>query len=320
MPVLEVNNLSKKYAFRNYFWRKKKITDVVKNVSLSIKPGSCLGLVGESGCGKTTLGKMIAGLIKPNHGEILLQGKEMLSANKEEMFLLRRDMQMVFQDCVGSANPKHTAGRVISEPIKNFLHLEKEQEAQMIGELLETVGLSKDDQHKYPEQFSGGQLQRVCIARALSVKPKLIILDEPLSSLDVSVQAQILNLLADLKTEFKLSYLFISHDIESVYYLSDSLAIMYLGMVVEYIEDISLFDSLCHPYTRKLLSSVLSSDPWNKQKLILQNDELDRTGFNSKGCPYVLRCPKTCDLCNTSIPEMKQLSEKHFIACHCYEK
>ena len=317
MHVLEVKNLSKKYAFRNYFWRKKKITEVVKNVSLSIDPGACLGLVGESGCGKTTLGKMIAGLIKPNHGEILLQGKEMLSANKKETFLLRRDMQMVFQDCVGSANPKHNAGRVISEPIKNFLQVNKEQEDKMIGELLETVGLNKEDQYKYPEQFSGGQLQRVCIARALSVKPKLIILDEPLSSLDVSVQAQILNLLADLKTEFKLSYLFISHDIESVYYLSDSLAIMYLGMVVEYIEDISLFDSLCHPYTQKLLSSVLSSDPWNKQKLTSKQDELDRTGFDSLGCPYVLRCPKTCPLCKTSVPEMKQVSEKHYIACHC---
>lgn len=319
MYVLEVKNLSKKYTFRNYFWRKKKITEVVKNVSLSIKPGACLGLVGESGCGKTTLGKMIAGLVKPNQGDILLQGYDLLSANKQEQFLLRRDMQMVFQDCVGSVNPKHAAGRIICEPVKNFLQVEQAQVDKMIDGLLETVGLNKEDKYKYPEQFSGGQLQRVCIARALSVKPKLIILDEPLSSLDVSVQAQILNLLADLKQEFNLSFLFISHDIESVYYLSDSLAVMYLGRVVEYIEDISLFDSLYHPYTLKLLSSVLISDPEHKQKLTTPHDELDKRGFDSSGCPYVPRCPKASPLCKTASPELKQVSEKHFIACHCHE-
>lgn len=319
MHVLEVKNISKKYTFRNYFWRKKEITEVLRNVSLSIKPGSCLGLVGESGCGKTTLGKTIAGLVKPNQGEILLQGRDLLSANRQESFLLRRDLQMVFQDCVGSVNPKHTAARIIGEPVKNFLQVDPEQENKLIGELLEKVGLSKEDKYKHPVQFSGGQLQRVCIARALSVKPKLIILDEPLSSLDVSVQAQILNLLVDLKLEFNLSYLFISHDIESVYYLSDSLAVMYLGMVVEYIEDISLFDSLCHPYTRKLLSSVLSSDPEHKQTFTAHPVELDKAGFNALGCPYVPRCPKACLQCKTTTPELKQLSENHFIACHCYE-
>ncbi|ODA42105.1 ABC transporter ATP-binding protein [Desulfosporosinus sp. BG] len=319
MHVLEVKNLSKRYAFRNYFWRRKKISKVVKNVSLSIKSGTCLGLVGESGCGKTTLGKMIAGLVKPSQGEILLQGSNLLSANKQERFLLRRDMQMVFQDCVGSVNLRHPAGRIIGEPVKNFLQIAPEQEDNLISELLAKVGLSKAHKDKYPEQFSGGQLQRVCIARALSVKPKLIILDEPLSSLDVSVQAQILNLLTDLKQEYHLSYLFISHDIESVYYLADSLAVMYLGMIVEYIEDISLFDSLCHPYSRQLLSSVLSCDPGQKQTLATYQSELDQTGFDALGCPYASRCPMTKPQCETNIPVMKRVSEKHFIACHNYE-
>lgn len=316
MPVLEIKDLSKKYAFRNYFWRKKKITTVVRNVSLSINPGACLGLVGESGCGKTTLGKMIAGLVKPSQGEILLQGSNLLSANKQERFLLRRDLQMVFQDCVGSVNLRHPAARIIGEPVRNFLKLAPEQEDNLIGELLAKVGLSRADRDKYPEQFSGGQLQRVCIARVLSVKPKLIILDEPLSSLDVSVQAQILNLLTDLKQEYHLSYLFISHDIESVYYLADSLAVMYLGMIVEYIEDISLFDSLCHPYTRQLLSSVLSCDPEQKKMFTIHQGEPDKTGFLALGCPYAPRCSRTKPQCEITIPAMKRVSEKHSIACH----
>lgn len=316
MNVLEVKNVVKEYPFKKYFWRKKTRVPVVKDVSLYIKQGNCLGLVGESGCGKTTLGKVIAGLELPSQGDVLLNGKSILSTKKKERLSMRRDMQMVFQNCIGSVNPKHCAGKVIIEPAKNFFKLEKDKEEKLIDELIKKVGLNKEDKYKYSGQFSGGQLQRICIARALCVNPKLIILDEPLSSLDVSVQAQILNLLADLKKEYNLSYLLISHDIEAIYYLSDSIAVMYLGRIVEYIEDISLFDSLCHPYTQKLLSSVLSADPKDKKIMLERNEELEMTNVDLKGCAYAPRCKKATEICFNKIPELKKINKKHSVACH----
>lgn len=316
MNVLEVKNVVKEYTSKKYFWTKKKKVQIVKDVSLSIKQGQCLGLVGESGCGKTTLGKVIAGLEPPSQGDVLVNGISILSASKKEKFLMRRDMQMVFQDCIGSINPKHSAGSAIIEPVKNYLKLEKHEEQKIIDELIRKVGLNKEDKYKYSSQFSGGQLQRICIARSLSLNPKLIILDEPLSSLDVSVQAQILNLLSDLKKEYSLSYLLISHDMEAIYYLSDSIAVMYFGRIVEYIEDINLFDSLCHPYTEKLLSSVLSSTPGKKKIALEKHEELDIAKANAKGCVYAHRCKKTTELCFGSAPELKEINKKHYIACH----
>ncbi|MCR4435082.1 MAG: ABC transporter ATP-binding protein [Clostridiales bacterium] len=318
MHVLEMRDVSRKYSFKRYFWQRKKVIEAVKGVTLSIEQGTCLGLVGESGCGKTTLGKIAAGIEKPDQGEILLMGSSMLSSPRSQRLLMRKELQMVFQDCTGSVNPRHTAGKVIGEPIRNFLKLNKDEEEGMVEKLLETVGLNKEDRHKYPGQFSGGQLQRVCIARALAVKPMLIVLDEPLSSLDVSVQAQILNLLADLKKEYGLSYLFISHDIEAVYYLSDALAVMYLGNVVEYIADISMFEALCHPYAEKLLSSVLPADPGKIKNMEVKNDENEKPGTGPGGCSYARRCARASARCLDTAPGLKEVSEKHYVACHHY--
>jgi nickel transport system ATP-binding protein len=314
--VLEVKELHKSFASRKYFWSKKRYNRVLKGVNLHIEQGSCLGLVGESGCGKTTLGRLIAGIEDVNDGQILFEGQNIAGVNKSERLKVRRDLQMVFQDCAGSVNPKHTAGQVIIEPAQNFQTIDKANIDEAVGGLLEAVGLSRDDKYKYPGQFSGGQIQRVSIARALSVKPKLIVLDEPISSLDVSVQAQILNLLADLKKEFNLSYLFISHDIEAVYYLSDALAVMYLGSIVEYIEDITLFESMCHPYTKRLLSSVLTADPDRGFAGVQENSEPEVFPDDYKGCLYAARCADAADVCRLKAPALHDVGEKHWVACH----
>lgn len=316
MHMLEIRNISKHYAYKKYLWQRKKKLPAVEEVNLSIAEGVCLGLVGESGCGKTTLGRVVSGLEKPNKGEVVFQGKNAYEGDKADRLHLRRNLQMVFQDCPGSVNPKMTAGDIIGEPLENFMKTGEGERKESVEKLLETVGLNREDYGKYPSQFSGGQLQRVCIARAVSVKPKLIVLDEPLSSLDVSVQAQILNLLADLKREYGLSYLFISHDMESVYYLSDALAVMYLGSIVEYIEDISLFDRLCHPYTKTLISSVLTSRP---EKLRNTGEGAvggKRVESEGSGCKFAPRCTEAKDKCSSERPLLTKISEKHYRACH----
>ncbi|TQR37268.1 nickel import ATP-binding protein NikE [Brevibacillus brevis] len=261
MSLLEIKGISKTYPMETTLWGKGKRLEAVKNVSLTLHEGTCLGLVGESGSGKSTLGKMILGLERPDHGEIFFQGKNLFQLAAKEQKELRQNLQVVFQDCYSSVNPRLSIGNIIAEPIKNYEKLTPAEEKKRVGELLEKVGVSPGNMDKYPHQLSGGQLQRVNIARAIALHPKLIVLDEAVSSLDVFVQAQILDLLADLKKEFQLAYLFITHDLQAVHYMADRLAVMYKGQIIEMLDDIKQLKQLEHPISRKLLSSMLRLHP-----------------------------------------------------------
>ncbi|MBS3899073.1 MAG: ABC transporter ATP-binding protein [Dethiobacter sp.] len=316
MSLLKVKQISKTFKSKNFFTHKGRVVEAVKDISLSIEEGMCLGLVGESGCGKSTLGRIILGLEPPQSGQVIFQGKDFYKTTRQEKMKLRKDLQAVFQDYNSAINPKYPVKMAISEPLRNYLSLSPSEEIKRIGELLELVGLNPQDMHKYAYQFSGGQLQRVNIARALALNPKLIVLDEAVSSLDVSVQAQILNLLAELKRELNLSYLFISHDIEAVYYLADAIAVMYQGKLVEIINDISLFDQLVHPYSNKLLTSVLPSHPRFRTDSCVEFDELHAKPGNANECNYLDRCNCKEQLCFQVKPVLSKLTEGHLAACH----
>lgn len=260
MSLLHVNHVTHSYA-STHFFEKAKRTTVLKGVSLTIEPGQCLGLLGTSGAGKSTLGKVILGLEKPQKGQILFQGIDLYAAAASERKRLRRNLQVVFQDCYSSVNPKMNAEQIIGEPLLNYEKLTKQEQIRRVEELLEVVGLKPEDRNKYPHQFSGGQLQRINIARAIALKPKLIVLDEAVSSLDMVTQATILSLLSDLKTKFNLSYLFITHDIKAAYRISDSLAVMEQGELVVFSEDKEQFMELQHPSVQKLVQSMLPEHP-----------------------------------------------------------
>lgn len=313
MPLLEVNNLKKVYNVKKF--KHKYSLAAVDGVSLEIEKGKCLGLVGESGCGKSTIAKLILGLEKPTEGQINFNGLDLTQKNKGKMW--RKDLQMVFQDSFDAVNHRLNAKQIIENPIKNFYKLPQDEVDKKIDELLEKVGISVNEKEKYPQQFSGGQLQRICIARALASDPKLIVLDEPLSSLDVSVQAQILNLLQDLKNELEISYLLISHDLEAVYYLSDSIYVMYGGRIMESIEDINLFDNMKHPYTKKLLSS---SPEYRMKNTVEDIEEIfdDSIDASNLGCPYANRCPQATDKCFKERPITKEIEKNHLISCHLF--
>ncbi|MGF9979277.1 ABC transporter ATP-binding protein [Viridibacillus arvi] len=261
MSILVLKNIKKTYLHRNSVFEKRKSIEAVKNISLTLEHGVCLGIVGESGSGKSTLGKIILGLEKPDQGEVCFLGKNLHNLNSKELKELRQNLQVVFQDCYSAVNPRLTIGEIIAEPIRNYKRLSSVEEENQVQQLLKKVGLSPEDVHKYPSQFSGGQLQRINIARAIALKPKLIILDEAVSALDALVQIQILNLLAQLKEEFQLSYLFISHDIQAVNYIADCLVVMHQGEVVESLDDMEQLEQLEHPVSKKLLSSILPPFP-----------------------------------------------------------
>ncbi len=261
VSLLELKDIKKTYLLGNSVWRKRKTVEAVKGVSLTLEEGVCLGLVGESGAGKSTLGKIILGLEKPDQGEVWFQGKDLYRLKEKELKEVRRNLQVVFQDCYSAVNPRLTIREIIAEPLRNYERLTATEEIQKVQGLLETVGLSPEDMYKYPHQFSGGQLQRINIARAIALRPKLIILDEAVSALDALVQVQILHLLAELKEEFQLSYLFISHDLQAINYIADCIGVMYKGEIVEWLDDMEQPESLQHPVSKKIMSSVLYPDP-----------------------------------------------------------
>ncbi len=261
MSLLQVKDVTHTYGSYNLFRRTDQRKKVLSNVSISIGQGMCLGVLGTSGAGKSTLGKVILGLEKPQKGQVLFQGHDFYNTDRTTRKRLRRDLQVVFQDCYSSVNPRMTAEQIISEPLQNYERISPDEQKRTVGELLERVGLNHEDMRKYPHQFSGGQLQRINIARAISLKPKLIVLDEAVSSLDMVNQTNILNLLSELKSAFGLSYLFITHDIKAAYSISDALAVMEKGEVVEQCEDKDKLFTSRHPAVQTLLSSILSEHP-----------------------------------------------------------
>ncbi|MEW9699408.1 nickel import ATP-binding protein NikE [Paenibacillus sp. SI8] len=261
MSLLQVKDVTHTYGASSLFWRSKKQTTVLSGVSLAIEQGKCLGLLGTSGAGKSTLGKVILGLEKPQKGQVLFQGIDLYHTDTSTRRQLRRDLQVVFQDCYSSVNPRMTVEQIIGEPLDNYESLSVKEQTRTIGELLERVGLKPEDMGKYPHQFSGGQLQRINIARAISLKPKLLVLDEAVSSLDMVTQTQVLALFGELKSAFGLSYLFITHDIKAAYSISDTLAVMEKGEIAEQFADKSRLLSSKHPVVENLLGSILAEHP-----------------------------------------------------------
>ncbi|MDF0726529.1 dipeptide ABC transporter ATP-binding protein [Cytobacillus sp. S13-E01] len=318
-PLVEVKNLKKYFPVtKGFFGRKKSFVKAVDDVSFTIKKGETLGLVGESGCGKSTTGRMLMRLIDPTEGQIWFEGNEISNLNDNQIRNTRKDFQMVFQDPYASLNPRMKVGEIIAEPL--IVHgVEKEKRIARVEELLEVVGLSSYHSDRYPHEFSGGQRQRIGIARALAVNPKLIIADEPVSALDVSIQSQILNLLKDLQEEFDLTYLFIAHDLSVVEHISDRVGVMYLGKIVELADKNSLYNNPLHPYTKALLSAVPVPNPRIKRERIILKGDIPSPSNPPSGCTFHTRCPIAMEKCKKSVPVLTELSEGHYVSCHLYK-
>jgi peptide/nickel transport system ATP-binding protein/oligopeptide transport system ATP-binding protein len=290
----------------------------VDDVSFTLQEGETLGLVGESGCGKSTMGRAILQLIRPTSGEIIYQGKDLTKLNFKEMRPVRRDIQMIFQDPYSSLNSRMTIRNILLEPMKIHGLFTREEREERVEYLLEVVGLSPAYAHRYPHEFSGGQRQRIGIARALSLNPKLIIADEPVSALDVSVQAQVLNLMQDLQKQFRLTYIFIVHNLSVVKHFSTRVGVMYLGRLVELADKRRLYQSPRHPYTQALLSAAPIPDPDAKREKIILSGEVPNPQNPPSGCAFHTRCPACMEICKTDRPPYKEVEPGHYVACHLY--
>ena len=315
--LLEVKGLKKHFPIKGGVFS-KTIGHVyaVDGVSFTLQSGETLGLVGESGCGKSTTGRTILRLIEPTEGSVKFEGQEITDLDKGDMRSLRREMQIIFQDPYASLNPRMTVGSIIGEPLEIHKIARGSEKEDQVATLLEKVGLRSEDMRKYPHEFSGGQRQRIGIARALGLNPKLIVCDEPVSALDVSIQAQVINLLEDLQEEFSLSYLFIAHNLNVVEHISDRVAVMYLGKIVELTTDVELYANPQHPYTEALLSAVPVPDPTvEKRRIILQGDVPSPINPPS-GCHFHTRCPYKEKICEEEVPEFKDIGSGHWVACH----
>lgn len=319
--ILEVNNLKQYYPIKGGFFR-RTIGQVkeVDGISFKINEGETMGLVGESGCGKSSAGRSILRLQTPTDGTVLFDGEDITKIQGRKLREARQGFQMVFQDPYASLNPLQMVGDIVAEPIKNYHKISKEELEKEVKALLVKVGLNTEDYYKYAHEFSGGQRQRVGIARALALKPKLIILDEPVSALDVSVQSQVLNLLDDLQEEFNLSYLFIAHDLSVVKHVSDYIGVMYLGHIVEQGPSDEIYNNPKHPYTQALISAIPEIDPEKRKERILLTGDLPSPANPPTGCPFHTRCPIAQEACKTTKPKYKEVSQNHFAACLLIEE
>ncbi|MEQ9639592.1 MAG: dipeptide ABC transporter ATP-binding protein [Alphaproteobacteria bacterium] len=318
--VLEVRDLKKHFPVRRGLLQ-RVVGQVlaVDGVSFQIRRGETLGLVGESGCGKSTVGKTLMRLIEPTDGDITIRGEDVTTMGRGGMRRFRRELQMVFQDPYSSLNPRMVAGDIVGEPLTNYRLASGKDKHDRVEALFERVGLRGEHMVKYPHEFSGGQRQRLGIARALALQPEVIIADEPVSALDVSVQAQVINLLMDLQEEFKLAYLFISHDLAVVEHISHRVAVMYLGQIVEITDKRTLFETPLHPYTEALLSAVPIPNPRLKRERIILQGDVPSPINPPSGCRFHTRCPYAVDRCRSEVPALREVQPNHAVACHLRE-
>ena len=315
--ILEVRHLRKCFPIKKTFTGKvTKELVAVDDVSFKLKAGETLGIVGESGCGKTTTGRAILKLHQPSGGQIIFDGKDITHYSSRQMREIRKQMQIIFQDPYSSLPPRSTVGGILSEPVEVHNIVPREQVKDYVLELMEKCGLRDYYYERYPHEFSGGQRQRICIARALSVNPKLVICDEPVSALDVSIQAQIINLLKQLQRDRNLAYVFISHDLSVVKFISDKILVMYLGAVMEFGTKEDIFKNPLHPYTKALFSAVPNPDPTAKTARIKLEGDIPSPANPPKGCRFHTRCPYATEICRHVVPEYREYEPGHFTACH----
>ncbi|KPU44545.1 oligopeptide transport ATP-binding protein OppF [Oxobacter pfennigii] len=313
-PLVQIRNLKK------YFKVGNRLLKAVNNFTLDIYSGETIGLVGESGCGKSTAGRTILRLYEPSEGEVLFEGQNIYQLSENEMKNIRRQMQIIFQDPYASLNPRMTVEDIIGEPLDIHKLASGQKRRERVQGLLEYVGLSSEHMSRFPHEFSGGQRQRIGIARALAVDPRFIVCDEPISALDVSIQAQVVNLLKDLQKSMGLTYLFIAHDLSMVRYISDRILVMYLGNMVELADSSALHNEPLHPYTQALLSAIPIPDPKiekSRERIVLEG-EVPSPINPPEGCAFCTRCPKAMDICKVTAPEWKEVKENHFAACHLF--
>jgi oligopeptide transport system ATP-binding protein len=317
-PLVEVKNLRKYFPIKKgIFSRTVNHVKAVDGLDFTIFKGETLGLVGESGCGKSTTGRTILQLLKPSEGEVLYEGKNLVAMPKNELRKLRRDLQIVFQDPYASLDPRLTVGEVISEPLEIHNICSGKEKQKRVEQLLNDVGLNSFHANRYAHEFSGGQRQRIGIARALALNPKLIVADEPVSALDVSIQSQVITLLQDLQEQYNLTYLFIAHDLSVVKHISDRVGVMYLGRIVEIGDKDTIYDNPLHPYTRSLLSAVPVPNPLVKRERIILKGDVPSPSNPPTGCTFHTRCSECMEICRTERPKFQEV-EGRYIACHLY--
>lgn len=319
--ILEVNNLCKYFPIKKTIFGKTLVNlKAVENVSFKLKAGTTIGVVGESGCGKTTLGRTILKLYDSDGGSIYFDGQDITNLSKSQMIKYRTDMQLIFQDPYSSLPPRMTVGNIISEAVKVHNIVPKEEVSSYVRDIMKKCGLQPQYYDRYPHEFSGGQRQRICIARALAVKPKLVICDEPVSALDVSIQAQIINLLKELQNTMGLTYLFISHDLSVVKYITDQIMVMYLGTVMEFSNTDEIFDNPLHPYTQALFSAVPAPNPDVKMNRIILAGDIPSPANPPKGCKFHTRCSKCMKVCKFVEPKYIEANKDHFVSCHLFNE
>lgn len=317
--LLDIQNLAKHFTVEtDFFGRPLSVLKAVDDVSFTIQKGEAFGLVGESGCGKTTLGKILVNLYSPTGGKIIYEGRDLTALSAEERRSYAKEIQMIFQDPYASLNPRMTIGDIIAEPILINNLLPRAKVEERVISLLNSVGLARHQRNRYPHEFSGGQRQRVGIARALAVEPKLIVCDEPVSALDVSIQAQVLNLLDDLKEEFGLTYLFIAHGLNVVKHISDRVGVMYLGKLMEIAPKRELYANPLHPYTQALLSAIPLINPDKKKERIILKGDVPSPINPPAGCRFASRCFKEMEQCKRQAPVLQEVTPGHYVACHLF--